>query len=309
MDLTSKTRFSLASTAFKSEWKNLLTGAFSGIISKTFVSPIERLKILRQLDIIDYHRKNVVKSLHWMYSSEGIIGFFKGNGINVIRYGPYVSLQFYFYEVFKNIFIKSKNPSHSNSYFDKFICGSLAAIITISCTYPLDFLRTFFSIQTSMHYNSNVFTTSKSIFGGFNNILKAEGIRGLYKGWFMTILGSAPYTAVKFSCFDCLASHFMPNKNVGKFDLANLFLGSISGIIAATLFYTADIIRRKMQLSGLDISVPRFRGTFDCLKYMYKNKGILSFYKGLNAQLLTTVPSTAIMFTINERMKKMLKMI
>ena len=37
-----------------------------------------------------------------MHNREGLIGFFKGNGMTVMKIAPFSAFEFYFYEVFKN---------------------------------------------------------------------------------------------------------------------------------------------------------------------------------------------------------------
>lgn len=36
-----------------------------------------------------------------MWKTEGMIGFFKGNGMNIIKIVPFSALEFYSYEIFK----------------------------------------------------------------------------------------------------------------------------------------------------------------------------------------------------------------
>ncbi len=49
-----------------------------------------------------YHT-GIVPSLAHIWREEGIIGYFKGNGTNVVRIVPYVAVQFAAYEEFKKV--------------------------------------------------------------------------------------------------------------------------------------------------------------------------------------------------------------
>jgi len=102
----------------------------------------------------------------------------------------------------------------------------------------------------------------------------------------------------------------MPNKGSKWFDVANLSIGGLAGSIAATITYPTDVIRRKMQLRGLDASVPNYTGIIDCIRKMYQlDGGMSSYYKGLIANYLKVIPSSALMFMVNERMKKLFKIL
>jgi len=37
-----------------------------------------------------------------MWRNEGMYGFFKGNGVNVVRIAPFSAFEFFFYEVYKS---------------------------------------------------------------------------------------------------------------------------------------------------------------------------------------------------------------
>ena len=43
-----------------------------------------------------------IKSFKHMWKIEGVLGFFKGNGMNIIKIVPFSALEFYSYEVFKS---------------------------------------------------------------------------------------------------------------------------------------------------------------------------------------------------------------
>ena len=41
------------------------------------------------------------QSFMFMWRHEGTYGFFKGNGVNVVRIAPFSAFEFYFYELYK----------------------------------------------------------------------------------------------------------------------------------------------------------------------------------------------------------------
>lgn len=60
-----------------------------------------------------------------MWRNEGWRGFFKGNGVNIVKIAPFSALEFYFYELFKHT-LYSGRPA--NDYTSKLICGGLTGI-------------------------------------------------------------------------------------------------------------------------------------------------------------------------------------
>ena len=82
--------------------KNLAAGGIAGAVSRTIVSPLERLKILYQVSLKD-NPTPIIKSLANIYKHEGFLGYFKGNGTNIIRIIPYSAAQFAAYEQVKEV--------------------------------------------------------------------------------------------------------------------------------------------------------------------------------------------------------------
>lgn len=85
----------------KTNYGHLITGGLAGAISRTATSPLERLRILQQTASVAYKGKGTIGSLSYMYKSEGMYGFFKGNGATVCKIAPFSAFEFYFYEIFK----------------------------------------------------------------------------------------------------------------------------------------------------------------------------------------------------------------
>jgi len=71
-------------------------GGMAGAVSRTVVSPLERLKILFQVQSAgrDAYKLSVGKALGKMWQEEGWRGFMRGNGTNCIRIIPYSAVQF-----------------------------------------------------------------------------------------------------------------------------------------------------------------------------------------------------------------------
>jgi hypothetical protein len=80
-------------------------GGVAGAVSRTVVSPLERLKILFQVQSAgrDAYKLNVGKALMQMWKEEGWRGFMRGNGTNCIRIVPYSAVQFGSYNFYKRV--------------------------------------------------------------------------------------------------------------------------------------------------------------------------------------------------------------
>jgi solute carrier family 25 (mitochondrial phosphate transporter), member 23/24/25/41 len=80
-------------------------GGVAGAVSRTIVSPLERLKILYQIQSVgrEAYTQSVFKSLVKIGKEEGWKGFMRGNGTNCIRIIPYSAVQFGSYNFSKKV--------------------------------------------------------------------------------------------------------------------------------------------------------------------------------------------------------------
>jgi solute carrier family 25 phosphate transporter 23/24/25/41 len=82
-----------------------LAGGVAGAVSRTVVSPLERLKILFQVQSAgrEEYKGSVGKGLVKIWRDEGWKGMMRGNGTNCIRIVPYSAVQFGSYNFYKRV--------------------------------------------------------------------------------------------------------------------------------------------------------------------------------------------------------------
>jgi Mitochondrial carrier protein len=82
-----------------------MAGGVAGAVSRTIVSPLERLKILLQIQSVgrEEYKLSIWKGLVKMGREEGWRGFMRGNGTNCIRIIPYSAVQFGSYNFYKKV--------------------------------------------------------------------------------------------------------------------------------------------------------------------------------------------------------------
>jgi len=94
---------------------SFIAGGVAGAVSRTVVSPLERLKILFQIQSggRTEYKLSIWKGLGKMWKEEGWRGFMAGNGTNCIRIVPYSAVQFGSYNVYKKV----RMPQDYDGYF------------------------------------------------------------------------------------------------------------------------------------------------------------------------------------------------
>lgn len=107
-------------------------------MSRTVVSPLERLKILFQVQSAGHneYKLSVGKALAKMWKEEGWRGFMAGNGTNCIRIVPYSAVQFGSYNLYKRASspfnLPHSRPSLSNGRYHHKGNGKLVRLTLVA---------------------------------------------------------------------------------------------------------------------------------------------------------------------------------
>jgi len=137
-------------------------------------------------------------------------------------------------------------------------------------------------------------------------VMREEGgIRALYRGMIPTAVGVAPYVGINFAAYEGLRGFFTPP---GKDHAAwrKLACGALAGSISQTLTFPMDILRRKMQVTGLASIGYKYTSAWDAIRCIARDEGIAGFYRGIWPNLLKVAPSIATSFYTYELVKEFL---
>lgn len=311
--------------------KSLVAGGIAGAVSRTVVSPLERLKIIYQLQLdqpsaSDGRRDGrvgeartgggVFQSLRHMYRTEGVVGFFKGNGTNIVRIVPYSAVQFATYETSKR-FLTGGDVQKEERTTVKLASGATAGICSVVATYPLDLVRTRLSLPGE---------TPRTIALTMRQVVATEGgWRALYKGLVPTVAGIAPYVALNFTVYETSKSWLLQRKRRfaentsgggGVVDSSAIELsvptklacGGLAGAVAQTCTFPLDVIRRRMQVHrSTVIATGRDNVTaWQMVQRLQSQGGWRAFYRGMWPNLLKVVPAISTSFVVYEASKSFL---
>ncbi|CAM6035825.1 unnamed protein product [Sphagnum compactum] len=313
------------SNAILTVCKSLIAGGVAGGVSRSAVAPLERLKILLQVqNPLNPKYSGTVQGLKSIWKNEGIPGFFKGNGTNCARIIPNSAVKFYSYEQASSAILWAYRQQKGQENAEltpvlRLCAGACAGIIAMSATYPMDMVRGRLTVQTedSPH-------RYRGILHAFRTIIKEEGAIALYKGWVPSLIGVIPYVGLNFAVYETLKDWMMKSPTFRPDDGAELGVvtklacGAAAGTVGQTVAYPLDVVRRRMQMVGWkdassiitadgQVRAPvQYNGMVDAFRKTVKNEGLRALYKGLVPNSVKVVPSIAIAFVTYELMKDLL---
>lgn len=271
-------------------------GGIAGVVSRTAIAPIERVKILYQVS------RSSAGSSHWMslapriLREEGLAAFWKGNTAAVVRVVPYMSMTFLTYEEYKVTLNSLGVPKQVTTL----AAGSLAGATATILTYPLDLARATMAMPTNTH---------ASMFEAVGSIARERGVGALYSGVTATCMGVAPYAGLKFMSYEALKGVLGTFFGLEEAQLKawqRVGSGMLAGLIAQTFVYPLDVVRRRLQTSTSVL----YTSTWDALSTIARNEGLANgLYRGLTLNYLKTMPNVAIYMSLYDIVKLRLRKI
>lgn len=285
--------------------KDFLMGGISAAIAKTATAPIERVKLILQLQHImedlppEKKYKGPVDCFFRVSREEGVISLWRGNLANIIRYFPTQAFNFAFKEQYKNLIAKFLGKPDPKKEFGKFfmsnlLSGGLAGTTSLMLVYPLDFART--RLATDMKT-----TNSERQFNGLmdclQKIVKSDGVNGLYRGFVISAVGIFFYRAAYFGLYDSSKEFTGKDANLAvKFIVAQIVV-TLSGLIS----YPLDTVRRRlMKQSGKKGAEVNYTGTIDAFNKILAKEGPRGFFKGAFTNAIRGVGASLVLVLYDE---------
>jgi len=267
-------------------------GGVSAAVSKTAVAPIERVKLLLQVQSSSTQIKpedrytGIVNCFVRVSKEQGFASLWRGNLANVIRYFPTQALNFAFKDTFKEIFMKGvKKEDFWKFALGNIAAGSAAGASSLCFVYPLDFARTRLAADVGKDKTNRQFT---GLLQCISSIMKTDGVIGLYRGFVVSIQGIIVYRGAFFGLFDT-AKAFIPTDYKGfKRVFASWAVAQTVTAIAGVISYPFDTVRRRMMMqSGRKGGQEKqFKNTLDCWVKISRNEGVGAFFRGALSNVL-----------------------
>jgi len=284
----------------------LLSGALSGAITKTVVAPLERLKILFQVQGMtkEVKYKNITQSLILIYKEDGLYGYYRGNGANIMRVIPVYALKFAFNDWFRDIARHPGQKDSQMSFNQLMTSGILAGLFQQFITFPLEFLRTRLSI-------SQGFSDTEKYRGVIHcavETYKKEGLFAFYKGIGANLISGAPYVGFQMAFYEVFKRN-IPDKIVYKDKkyessvVHKLVCGALAGLVAQTVAYPGDTVRKRMISNGIGGKPKHYKHSLDCIVKIIRNEGVGVMYTGMRTNIVRCIPEAAIQFAAYEYIK------
>ncbi|KAJ2005453.1 mitochondrial aspartate-glutamate transporter agc1 [Coemansia thaxteri] len=171
--------------------------------------------------------------------------------------------------------------------------GAVAGVTGVTIIFPLDMVKTRLQNQ------------KPSVAGGrlpysgavdcFRQIVRAEGVRGLYRGLVPNLAGVTPEKAIKLAANDIMRGVFAERCGTTT-DRLPVGYGALAGAIAGLCQFVAtnpmEIVKIRMQIAATNPSAEQ------TAMGIVRQLGLRGLYRGTAATLLRDVPFSLIFFPL-----------
>jgi len=173
----------------------------------------------------------------------------------------------------------------------KVINGAVAGVAGVTCTFPLDLVKTRMQNQVKSSGGAQY----RNVFHCFSSIVKTDGLRGLYRGVGVNLLLINPEKAIKLVVNDELRRHFMVKSGQKSLSIKHeVMAGAGAGACQIVITTPMELMKINLQLAS---KVPGNTLTaLSLFKKTLADKGIRGLYKGTIATAARDITFSVIYF-------------
>ncbi|RDI81463.1 hypothetical protein Vi05172_g8601 [Venturia inaequalis] len=190
--------------------------------------------------------------------------------------------------------------------FRALAAGGVGGVCAVLTGHPFDLVKVHLQTAEKGKYNGAMDVVKK--------IMAKNGPKGLYAGVTAPLFGVTPMFAISFWGYDVgkslvqKFSHTGPNQpfTIAQISAAGFFSAIPMTIITAPMERVKVLLQIQGQKQLAPGEKPKYSGSFDCGKQLYKEGGIKSVYRGTFMTLARDGPGSAAYFAAYEVVKRKL---
>ncbi|KAM1994590.1 hypothetical protein ACFX16_010769 [Malus domestica] len=280
------------------------SGAVGSLVSTTLLYPLDTCKTRYQAEVRGNGQAKYrnLSDVFWeAISTRQVLSLYQGLETKNLQSFIAQFVYFYRYSYFKRLYVETSGVKSIGTRAN-LVLAAAAGACTAILTQPLD--------TASSRMQTSAFGKSKGLWKTLTDGSWIDAFDGL---GISLLLTANP--AIQYTVFDQLKLRLLKGKDKsGKGSspealsaFTAFVLGAVSKTVATVLTYPA--IRCKVMIQAADeddgkTKNPRPKSTKTIpavLFAIWKREGILGFFKGLHAQILKTVLSSALLLMIKEK--------
>ncbi|KAK1923583.1 putative Succinate:fumarate antiporter [Papiliotrema laurentii] len=292
---------------------HLIAGGTAGLAEALACHPLDTIKVRMQLS--KSRKAKGLKPLGFFATGRQIairetpLGLYKGLGAVISGIVPKMAIRFASFEMYKGWLCGADGKlSPSATFLAGLGAGATEAVAVVT---PMEVVK--IRLQAQQHSLADPLDVPRyrnAAHAAFT-IVKEEGIMTLYRGVTLTALRQATNQGVNFTAyqqFKKLALEYQPAyQETGQLpSYQTMVLGLVSGAMGPFSNAPIDTIKTRIQKASRVEGETALTRLVKVTTDLFKNEGASAFYKGITPRVLRVAPGQAIVFTVYERVKRLI---
>nr|CCC95951.1 unnamed protein product [Trypanosoma congolense IL3000] len=174
----------------------------------------------------------------------------------------------------------------SSSSYSHVLASQLASTISTTVSYPIDTLRVRFMSQDGTVQRQHNGQTYRSICRAMDTICREEGVRALFRGCHVAVLGAVVAWGVYMFIYRTLCDILSVSSFSGRAGLS-----FVANLIAAVVTSPIWLLKTRMQIDDKR-RCGKYNTFVGGLRHIIGTAGKRSLWRGASAQLLLVVPNS-----------------
>lgn len=282
-----------------SNFVHAVSGATGSVIAMTVFYPLETVRTRLQIHVGRQAKHAPVEALD-IVKEEGISSLYQGIFPVLVTLCCSNFVYFYTYNGLKTILLEEgSKPGPVKDLLMAFVSG----VINVVITNPLWVVNTRIKIQGLKCGNEKQKSAPsplyRGIIDGLYKIATQEGLSALWNGMSASIL-LASNPSIQFMVYETIKRYFQQffkSKELSGF--IYFVIGAISKMVATVVTYPLQILQSRFR-AGSKKSDHSKKITQSLLNII-RSEGFLGLYRGMEAKLVQTVLTAALMFLCYEK--------
>lgn len=280
----------------------LINGGIAGLVGVTCVFPIDLAKTRLQNQQGQGIYRGMFDCLIKTVRSEGFFGMYRGAAVNLTLVTPEKAIKLAANDFFRNIL---SQEGKELTLVREMLAGCGAGTCQVVVTSPMEMLK----IQLQ---DAGRLATQKVVAGEgaaaaiphppaatpkrpsalliARDLLRTQGISGVYKGLGATLLRDVPFSIIYFPLFANVNKLGQKSPREKAPFYHSFFAGCFAGSVAAIAVTPLDVLKTRIQTLKKGLGEDTYNGIVDCARKIWCNEGPAAFMKGAWCRALVIAP-------------------
>lgn len=263
--------------------REFVAGGIGGMAGVVSGYPLDTLRVWQQSSPSGSSAFSMLRNV---VSAQGPTALYRGMAAPLASVTFQNAMVFQIYAILSRAFDSSLSPKDPPSYKGVALGGFGTGAIQSLILSPVELIKIRLQLQTNdqSHAKSkpHKLQSHKGPVDVAKSIIKAEGLRGIYRGLTITVLRDAPSHCFYFWTYEYMREKLHPGcRSTGQESLQTMLMaGGLAGVASWVCCYPLDVVKTRLQ-AETSYRPQKYYGIVDCFRKSVKEDGYGVLWRGL----------------------------